>query len=204
MGSFGAESRFNAPSYDPDGTYAIAGAFSGVLAYGLLQINGALHSWQYLVSWLSRSCCWRNVNPRHTLTSSRPRGQFIIEGAITVGLAFFALLWLPRRMSQAWFLKEPERAWIEERMARDSGGQDNSALGITKSDIVETCKDWKFCACAVGGGRGACAVGRWPAGAGRSALTVDFGRGTTTNRVDLAVQHCRLCSKPGFLRLPTE
>jgi hypothetical protein len=92
----------------------------------------------------------------------RARGQFIIEGAITVGLAFFALFWLPRRMSQAWFLEEPERAWVEERMARDSGGQDNSALGITKSDIVETCKDWKFCAWAWAWRDG-------PQGAGRSA-----------------------------------
>jgi len=99
------------------GTYAIAGAFSGVLADGLLQVNGALHSWQYL---------------------------FIIEGAITIGLAVFGLFWLPRRMSEAWFLNEREREWVVERMARDSGGQDNSALGITKSDVIETCKDWKF------------------------------------------------------------
>jgi hypothetical protein len=33
---------------DIQGSYAIAGAFSGVLAYGLLQISGALWSWQYL------------------------------------------------------------------------------------------------------------------------------------------------------------
>jgi MFS family permease len=30
------------------GCYAIAGAFSGLIAYGLLQVKGALYPWQYL------------------------------------------------------------------------------------------------------------------------------------------------------------
>jgi hypothetical protein len=64
---------------------------------------------------------------------------------MTILLALFALLWLPRKSTQAWFLKDEEKAWMEERMSRDSGGQDQSALGITKTDIVETLKDWKFC-----------------------------------------------------------
>lgn len=30
------------------GSYAIAGAFGGIIAYGCFQINGSLHGWQYL------------------------------------------------------------------------------------------------------------------------------------------------------------
>lgn len=30
------------------GMYAVAGAFSGAIAYGIFHINGALHGWQYL------------------------------------------------------------------------------------------------------------------------------------------------------------
>jgi len=30
------------------GMYAVAGAFSGTIAYGIFHIKGALHGWQYL------------------------------------------------------------------------------------------------------------------------------------------------------------
>ncbi|GFZ45964.1 hypothetical protein JCM24511_03697 [Saitozyma sp. JCM 24511] len=99
------------------GCYAIAGAFSGLIAYGLLQVKGALYPWQYL---------------------------FIVEGAFTCALGVFALFWLPRHISTAWFLKEDEREWAAERMARDSGGQDNVSVGITMRDVKESLKDWKF------------------------------------------------------------
>jgi hypothetical protein len=60
-------------------------------------------------------------------------------------LGVFALFWLPRHISTAWFLKEDEREWAAERMARDSGGQDNVSVGITMRDVKESLKDWKFC-----------------------------------------------------------
>jgi hypothetical protein len=64
---------------------------------------------------------------------------------MTISLSLFALLWLPYRTTRAWFLTEQQKQWVEERMFRDSGGQDQVALGITRSDVVETLKDWKFC-----------------------------------------------------------
>lgn len=100
------------------GTYVIAGAFSGVIAYGLLSIHGALHSWQYL---------------------------FIAEGSLTIGLAIIAAIYLPWHLSSAWFLNKEEREWARIRMERDSGGQDNASTGITRSNIIEGLKDWKFC-----------------------------------------------------------
>ncbi|KAK4045991.1 hypothetical protein OIV83_006456 [Microbotryomycetes sp. JL201] len=99
------------------GSYAVAGAFSGVLAFGLLQLDGSLHGWQYL---------------------------FIVEGALTIALAVFAFFWLPKDMTTAWFLNEQERAWQRERMLRDSGGRDNTSTDLTRSDLIEAAKDWKF------------------------------------------------------------
>lgn len=99
------------------GCYALAGAFSSIIAYGILHIKGALHDWQYL---------------------------FIIEGALTAVLGIFALFWLPRHISTAWFLSAEEREWARIRMERDSGGQDNTSRGITRKDIIESLKDWKF------------------------------------------------------------
>jgi len=99
------------------GQYSIAGAFGSLIAYGFLKIKGHLHGWQYL---------------------------FIIEGAATALLGIFAYFYLPRHLSTAWFLNKEERAWARERMIRDSGGQDNSAAGITKRDVIEAFKDWKF------------------------------------------------------------
>ncbi|KAK4046566.1 hypothetical protein OIO90_006517 [Microbotryomycetes sp. JL221] len=99
------------------GSYAVAGAFSGVLAYGLLQIGGTFHGWQWL---------------------------FIVEGVLTVLLAIFAFFWLPTDMTSAWFLNSQERLWVQERMIRDSGGRDNTSKSLTRTDVVEALKDWKF------------------------------------------------------------
>jgi len=76
-----------------------------------------LHSWQYL---------------------------FIIEGVATMGTAIFSLFWLPKHISKAWFLNRVERDFAVERMARDSGGQDYQARGISIQDIKDTVKDWKL------------------------------------------------------------
>jgi len=42
-------------------------------------------------------------------------------------------------------LTKEERDWADVRMVRDSGGQDNASRGITRVDILEGLKDWKFC-----------------------------------------------------------
>ena len=99
------------------GMYAVAGAFSGVLAYGLLQINGSLYGWQYL---------------------------FIIEGAMTLAIAIGAYFWLPSHPSNAFFLTTAEREWAVERMLRDSGGKDTFSRSLSRADLLEAAKDYKF------------------------------------------------------------
>ncbi|RFU31592.1 hypothetical protein B7463_g4711, partial [Scytalidium lignicola] len=99
------------------GSYAIAGAFSGVIAYGLLQLKGSFYSWQYL---------------------------FIIEGACTIILAIVAFFWLPRVPENAWFLTAEQKEFAADRMYRDSGGQDYNERGITRSDLKQLAIDWKL------------------------------------------------------------
>ncbi|KAH8693868.1 major facilitator superfamily transporter [Talaromyces proteolyticus] len=109
------------------GNYAIAGAFSGALAYGIFQITGALKGWQYL---------------------------FIIEGAITCTVGILAWFWLPSGPGSAWFLTSSQRQFVTMRVQRDNAKYIRHEIGkdgiehvsdrLSKRDIVETAKDWKL------------------------------------------------------------
>ena len=58
------------------GMYSIAGAFAGLIAYGIFQNKGtALHNWQLL---------------------------FIIEGGLSVLMAVVTVVVLPARLESAW------------------------------------------------------------------------------------------------------
>ncbi|KAK2025017.1 major facilitator superfamily transporter [Colletotrichum zoysiae] len=108
------------------GQYAVAGAFSGAISYGVFHLNnGRLKNWQYL---------------------------FIIEGALTVFFGFLAWILLPASPGSAWFLTAQERRFAADRMKADNAlfvehtydcdGVEEDRL--TKRDFVETAKDWKF------------------------------------------------------------
>ncbi|KAF7548275.1 hypothetical protein G7Z17_g7170 [Cylindrodendrum hubeiense] len=108
------------------GQYAIAGAFSGSIAYGVFHIHGGpLKNWQYL---------------------------FIIEGALTCFFAIVAWIWLPSGPGTAWFLSPDERLLAVERMKQDSAafvkhdyGEDGMEMDrLHKRDFIETAKDWKL------------------------------------------------------------
>lgn len=99
------------------GSYAVAGAFGGLIAYGVFHIDGSLYSWQYL---------------------------FIIEGSITLLVAIITPFWLVAGPKQAWFLKQHEREYAERRMVIDSAANLDSTYKITKRDILEGAMDWKL------------------------------------------------------------
>ncbi|OIW25359.1 MFS general substrate transporter [Coniochaeta ligniaria NRRL 30616] len=107
------------------GQYAVAGAFSGAIAYGVFSIRGgALAGWQYL---------------------------FVIEGSLTCFAALVAWVWLPAGPAGAtWFLGGGERAFAAERMRLEHGAQAVAREGqgeersLTRRDVVETAKDWKL------------------------------------------------------------
>ena len=97
------------------GMYAISGAFGSAIAYGVFtNVHGALFEWQYL---------------------------FIIEGALTSGMAVVLYIVMPKGPSTAWFLNEKQREFASYRIRVDSALSEET--NITKADIIETVKDWK-------------------------------------------------------------
>ncbi|KAF4910389.1 putative transporter [Colletotrichum fructicola] len=103
------------------GMYSVAGAFAGVLAYGLLKISSpSIHGWQVV---------------------------FLFEGAITVFLGILTFFILPKNLLTAWFLTAEERAHAIRRMEIDlAGTQEEGDIGSTsvvKRDFIDVAKDWK-------------------------------------------------------------
>lgn len=102
----------------------IANAFSGLLSFGVFQIESKLDSWRYL---------------------------FIIEGTLTVCFSFFAYWYLPESAYKAKFLTETEKQLAFQRIQIDSSSIVNEkfnlkhALGIFKNPstygflIIEIC-----------------------------------------------------------------
>ncbi|EMD01042.1 hypothetical protein BAUCODRAFT_62198, partial [Baudoinia panamericana UAMH 10762] len=113
------------------GMYSVAGAFAGLLAYGLLHIQTKhIHGWQLV---------------------------FLFEGGLTVLVGIAALLILPRDVESAWFLNAAERAHAKRRMDRDLAdaqemetydADGNPITGpkrnnISLRDVTDVLKDWK-------------------------------------------------------------
>lgn len=108
------------------GQYAVAGAFSGSIAYGIFHIkHSGLKNWQYL---------------------------FIIEGVATCVIAIIAWFWMPLGPGSAWFLNDKERVYAAERIRLDNVLYIQHSYGesgiekerLTKRDVVETARDWKL------------------------------------------------------------
>ncbi|OAL57474.1 MFS general substrate transporter [Pyrenochaeta sp. DS3sAY3a] len=108
------------------GQYAIAGAFSGSIAYGIFHIIGErLYNWQYL---------------------------FIIEGSMTMFFAVIAWFWLPNGPGSAWFLDTEEQKFAAERIIRDNelyvvheyARDGTETQRLTWRDAEETWGDWKL------------------------------------------------------------
>ena len=99
------------------GSYAIAGAFGGIIAYGVFHIHGKLYPWQYL---------------------------FIIEGSITMLVAFIAPFYLATSPKKAWFLSEDEKEYAERRMVMDAAANKDSQYKLSRRDIFEGIIDWKL------------------------------------------------------------
>ncbi|KAH8902152.1 major facilitator superfamily transporter [Coniochaeta sp. PMI_546] len=109
------------------GQYAVAGAFSGAIAYGAFRIRPGPaplllpKPWQYL---------------------------FVIEGALTCLFALVAWAWLPAGPGSAWFLAAAagEREFAARRMGVDDGVGSVKGEGrrLTRRDVVETARDWKL------------------------------------------------------------
>ena len=106
---------------------SLAGAFSGLLAYGIQQLDGrsGLAGWQWI---------------------------FLIEGLIPVALALIIWKILPDSPETAKFLTQPERDLLVRRLANDSNsgqGQVTNSDKIDKKHIIAGLSDWKIWAATV-------------------------------------------------------
>jgi len=106
---------------------SLAGAFSGLLAYGIEKLDGrsGLAGWQWI---------------------------FLLEGLIPVALSLFIWKILPDSPETAKFLTQPERDLLVARIADDSGsgqGRATNADKIGKAHIIAGLSDWKIWAATV-------------------------------------------------------
>ncbi|KAF2848512.1 major facilitator superfamily transporter [Plenodomus tracheiphilus IPT5] len=108
------------------GQYAVAGAFSGTIAFGVFHIKDTkLHNWQYL---------------------------FLIEGALTILMSLISWFWLPAGPGSAWFLDSDEQIFVVKRIkyenavyvAHEYDSDGRERVRITRRDFVETAKDVKL------------------------------------------------------------
>ncbi|RPD75573.1 MFS general substrate transporter [Lentinus tigrinus ALCF2SS1-7] len=102
------------------GFAAVAGAFGGLLAFGIQHAHTAIATWRVL---------------------------FIIEGAPSVLLGFTAIFLLPDRPEETRFLYEEERKLALERMNR--GTKADTGRVLNKKHIILAFKDWRIYAAGV-------------------------------------------------------
>ncbi|KAG0174362.1 hypothetical protein DFQ28_006655 [Apophysomyces sp. BC1034] len=94
---------------------SLAGAFGGLLAYGISQIsNDTLRTWQWL---------------------------FIIEGAPSILLSVFAAWYLPNSPETAKFLTDEEREYAVNRLAVDAGASNDHSWSWKQ--VASVFSDWK-------------------------------------------------------------
>jgi len=99
---------------------SIAGAFSGLIAFGVFQIYSKYKGWQYL---------------------------YWIEGSGTIVFAAFAFFWLPRS-AQTWkLLSAQEKDLAKHRILADSSSEVDSKLDIR--DAFIPFRDWRYFVWAV-------------------------------------------------------
>ncbi|KAJ6457051.1 major facilitator superfamily domain-containing protein [Mycena vitilis] len=91
---------------------SISGAFGGIMAYGIINLNGkAGHSgWQWI---------------------------FIIEGAITVVVGLVSFLLMPDSPDHARFLNAEEKAYVKAKLKEDGAIQDEAADSFSWGEVIK-------------------------------------------------------------------
>ncbi|KAF9872286.1 hypothetical protein CkaCkLH20_10113 [Colletotrichum karsti] len=95
----------------------IAGAVSGLISWSVFRWNGELHGWQYL---------------------------FIIEGAITIGVAIFLYLFAPRSPDKCRWYTDDERRIARVRLEQDSQDQDKRFRWEDAKKQLQHWPTWAF------------------------------------------------------------
>lgn len=131
---------YNRNEYAVRNTYiftfsAISGAFGGLLAFGLTQINAAgLHGWQVSISLRTYF---------HILTGNQ--WMYIVEGIISFVLAPITLIWLPNNINEATWLRPHEKELMAKRLELNKlQGVYDADEQFRWSEIWRSLKDWKL------------------------------------------------------------
>ena len=96
----------------------VAGAFTGLIAFGVFQIDGPISGWQYL---------------------------FLVEGSLTVLIGIIALFVLPKSAATAYFLSDEEKRLAYYRIAMNSSVQPDSKYSFRDAiQVFKTDRLWPF------------------------------------------------------------
>jgi MFS family permease len=97
---------------------SIAGAFTGLISFGVFQIHGRIKGWQYL---------------------------FLIEGALTIVGGLVAIVLLPKSAATAYFLDEDEKKLAYHRIASDSSVSVDAKFNFGHAiKVFSTDRLWPF------------------------------------------------------------
>jgi MFS family permease len=97
---------------------SMAGAFTGLISFGVFQIHGSLKGWQYL---------------------------FLIEGALTILGGLVAIVLLPKSAATAYFLNEQEKELAYYRIATDSSVTVDAKFDFRLAiEVFSTDKLWPY------------------------------------------------------------
>ncbi|KAJ6627962.1 major facilitator superfamily domain-containing protein [Mycena sp. CBHHK59/15] len=97
------------------GFAAVAGAFGGLIAFGVQHIHASVHDWRIL---------------------------FVIEGIPAILMGIVAYFFLPNRPESATFFNEKERAIALDRMNRSTSG--DAGAVVSKAHIFMAFRDWRI------------------------------------------------------------
>jgi MFS family permease len=113
----------------------VAGAFTGLIAYGVFQIKSHLHGWQYLF-------LIEGMDRMSFSLSSTVSLMPLHIGSLTVFAALIALVVLPKSAAKAYFLNEEEKKLAFYRIAYHSSSEVDSkfsfsqAISVFKTDFL--------------------------------------------------------------------
>lgn len=113
------------------GSALLAGAFSGLISFGVFQIHHAtISGWKWLFIIEGK----RFEHTKEAILTS--------IGAMTVVVALIAFAWLPATPQSAWFLNEAERAVAERRTLRDLSS--STSHDFNMKECFKEWSNWKM------------------------------------------------------------
>lgn len=99
------------------GAGTLAGAFGGLIAFGVAHIQGSLAHWRML--WVNESWDVQGLKKWHEEMTWMNESRFLIEGLPSVLLAVVVYFCLPSKPKQTRYLNDRERFVLESRLRKD-------------------------------------------------------------------------------------